>query len=178
MSRLVNCLVHFFGLKLIHLTSIIVCSTSQISRKIRHREVCHCLCAYLVTMPNVRTLPLVTSTYASKTTTQTTSEVNFAPTSRSPGLRLPPQSSNEEVKNFRRLPILLEPNQHNMSSFAQVRSQARSLETEAERLLSIYSGYSQNISVSPTDDELSTASSIESNLSKVCSLRSVYYLSG
>lgn len=54
-----------------------------------------------------------------------------------------------------------------MSTFSQLRTQARSLETEFEGLLSTYSSFTQSISGSAMEDENRTVKSIEESLSKV-----------
>lgn len=56
-----------------------------------------------------------------------------------------------------------------MSSFANLRNQARALEAEAEQLLSTYSSFAHSVTSSPMEDENKALHGIEKNLSSVCS---------
>ena len=54
-----------------------------------------------------------------------------------------------------------------MPTFGQLRTQARSLETETETLLSRYAGFAQSLSASVMEDENKVVKNIEENLRKV-----------
>jgi Golgi SNAP receptor complex protein 1 len=54
-----------------------------------------------------------------------------------------------------------------MPTFGQLRTQARSLETETETLLSRYAGFAQSLSASVMEDENRVVKNIEENLQKV-----------
>ncbi|KAF5097806.1 hypothetical protein DV451_003686 [Geotrichum candidum] len=54
-----------------------------------------------------------------------------------------------------------------MPTFGQLRTQARSLETETETLLSRYAGFAQSLSASVMEDENKVVKNIEENLRKL-----------
>lgn len=56
-----------------------------------------------------------------------------------------------------------------MASFAELRSKARSLETELSHLLEEYASFSQSLSSSATEAEVKLISQIEENMEKVSS---------
>lgn len=59
-------------------------------------------------------------------------------------------------------------------SFAQIRSKLRALETRTESLLSNYSGYTQSVSSSATEDEIKVIKELEECLDQVSTMAGVY----